>query len=61
MNEKLWVVYTIVDKPGQDKSFWVRIGRAFKNHDGSFNLNLDAVPINGKLHMRQEAIPSKEE
>jgi len=54
MSEKIWVVYTIIDKPGYDKSFWVRIGRAFVNRDGSFNLNLDALPINGKLHLREE-------
>jgi len=54
MSEKIWVVYTIIEKPGFDKSFWVRIGRAFVNRDGSFNLNLDALPVNGKLHLREE-------
>lgn len=44
-------VYTIVEKPG-DKSFWLRIGWANVNRDGSFNLTLDALPTNGKLHVR---------
>jgi hypothetical protein len=54
MSDKIWVVYTIIEKPGFDKSFWVRIGRAFVNRDGSYNLMLDALPITGKLHLRQE-------
>jgi len=54
MSEKIWVVYTIIDRPGLDKAFWVRLGRAFVNRDGSFNLMLDALPTNGKLHLRQE-------
>lgn len=54
MSEKIWVVYTIIDKPGYDKSIWVRIGRAFINRDGSYNLNLDALPLTGKLHLREE-------
>src|SRR5689334_6639471 len=46
------VVYTIVEKKGQQKPFWTRIGVAFTNRDGSFNVHLDAVPINGQLHIR---------
>ena len=44
-------VYTIIEKPG-DKSFWLRIGWANVNRDGSVNLNLDALSLNGKLQMR---------
>lgn len=45
------VVYTIVERqPG--KSFWVRLGAAFANRDGSWNIQLDAVPTNGKLQLR---------
>jgi hypothetical protein len=45
-------VYTVVEK-GQGKSFWVRIGAGFTNRDGSMNLHLDALPINGKLQVRE--------
>jgi len=45
-------VYTIIDKPGDNKPFWLRIGWAHVNHDGSFNLHLDALPINGRLQVR---------
>lgn len=44
-------VYTIIDK-GAGKSVWIRIGWAHVNHDGSYNLTLDALPVNGKLQVR---------
>lgn len=50
-NRKMKAVYTVVEKPG-NKSVWVRIGWANENHDGSFNLNLDALPVNGRLQVR---------
>jgi hypothetical protein len=45
-------VYTIVERPGADKKFWVRIGTAFTNRDSSLNVHLDASPTNGQLHIR---------
>ena len=30
-----------------------RVGCAFVNRDGSYNLFLDALPVNGRLHMRE--------
>jgi hypothetical protein len=50
---KRLVVYTIIDKPGTDKSFWWRIGTAWINRDLSINIQLDAFPVNGKLHVRE--------
>ena len=44
-------VFTIVEGRG-DKKYWPRIGAAFENRDGSWNIKLDALPINGVLHMR---------
>jgi hypothetical protein len=44
-------VYTVIEK-GPGKSFWVRIGAGFTNRDGSMNLHLDALPVNGKLQVR---------
>ena len=44
-------IYTIVEKSGA-KPFWLRLGWAHLNQDGSFNLHLDALPLNGKLQMR---------
>lgn len=45
-------VYTIVEREGLDKSQWVKVGVAFENRDGSFNVRLDALPTNGLLHIR---------
>ncbi|MHB8417000.1 MAG: hypothetical protein ACYDCL_02920 [Myxococcales bacterium] len=50
---KRLVVYTIIDKPGTDRSFWWRIGTAWINRDQSINIQLDAFPVNGKLHVRE--------
>ena len=47
------VVFTIIDY-GENRSRWVRIGAAFTNQDGSLNVLLDAVPVNGKLHIRKQ-------
>lgn len=43
-------VYTIVERGS--RKHWLRIGVAFVNRDGSLNVRLDAVPINGQLHIR---------
>lgn len=44
-------VYTIIER-GQGRAYWLRIGVAFVNRDGSFNVRLDALPVNGQLHIR---------
>ncbi|MGO9838877.1 MAG: hypothetical protein ACLP1X_32250 [Polyangiaceae bacterium] len=45
-------VYTVIER-GPGKSFWVRIGVGFTNKDGSLNLRLDAIPVNGTLQVRE--------
>ncbi len=45
-------VYTIIEKEGFDKSFWIKVGACFTNRDGSLNVFLDALPVNGRLHIR---------
>jgi hypothetical protein len=45
-------VYTIVEREGSEKSLWVRIGSAFVNQDQSLNVKLNAVPVNGTIHIR---------
>jgi hypothetical protein len=49
--EAMKVVYTVVERsPG--KSVWTRVGVGFVNRDGSMNLRLDAIPVNGTLQVR---------
>ncbi len=50
---KRLVVYTIIEKAGSDKGFWAKIGSAWINRDQSINIQLDALPVNGKLHVRE--------
>jgi len=46
-------VFTIVEI-NDEKALWRRVGNAFQNRDGSYNLLLEALPVNGKLHMREQ-------
>jgi len=47
---KYRVVYTIIAKPSG--KVWLKIGAAFINRDGSENVLLDAMPVNGQLQIR---------
>ena len=44
--------FTVRDRGQDRKAFWARIGSAWVNKDGSFNLQLDALPIDGKIVLR---------
>ena len=41
-------IFGVVQRDGQDKGFWTRIGTAFENKDGSFNLKLDYLPTSAE-------------
>ena len=45
-------VYTIVEKQGA-KDYWLEIGVAGVNRDGSISAKLDAFPANGQVHIRE--------
>lgn len=47
------VVYTIIESG--EKSFWRAVGAAFVNRDESLTVLLDALPVNGRLHIRDQA------
>lgn len=44
-------VYTIIETGGE-KNRWLECGVAFTNRDGSLNLLLNALPVNGRLQVR---------
>ena len=46
------VVYNVVERTG--RKFWLRLWLAFVNRDGSLNVRLDAVPLTGQLHIRDD-------
>jgi hypothetical protein len=50
MAGKTKIAYVITEHMG--RTFWNRIGVAFENSDGSLNVKLDALPVNGELHIR---------
>lgn len=35
-----------------DRSFWTKCGVAFINKDGSINLKLHLLPLDGEVHLR---------
>jgi hypothetical protein len=46
-----YTVFTIVDTGGE-RSKWLECGIGFMNRDGSINLLLNALPVNGRLQVR---------
>ena len=56
---KLKQLWMVEDRPAtaqrEAKSFWTKVGVAFENRDGSWSLELAAVPVNGRLQMRDPA------
>lgn len=53
-NPPTWkAVYTVIESSGRsERPLWLRIGTAFVNRDGSLNVKLNALPVNGTLHIR---------
>jgi hypothetical protein len=45
-------VFTVVDRGDGRRPWWIKIGVAFPNQDGSLNVILEALPVSGKLHVR---------
>ena len=48
-------VFVIAERNGEEKQ-WTRIGVAFVNKDSSLNVVLDAMPVTGRLHIRDRKI-----
>jgi hypothetical protein len=44
------IAYVITNRNG--RSFWNRVGVAFVNSDGSINVKLEAMPVNGEIQIR---------
>jgi len=59
---EIFDVYTIREpKKDGEKSYWIKLGVAFKNRDESLNVILDGYPANGKLHIRKQTKKDKQE
>jgi len=42
----------LVEDRKNASSIWTRVGAAFENADGSWNIRLSAVPLGGRLNVR---------
>jgi len=52
---RMKVAYNVIERsPG--RSYWMRIGVGFVNQDGSINVRLDAVPLNGIVQLRDPEV-----
>ena len=54
---KMKIAYVVTQR-GTNK-YWTKIGVAFVNKDGSMNVKLEAVPVNGEIHVR-DYVPREE-
>lgn len=52
-NQPRRIVYALIPLQ-RGGTRWLRVGVAFLNRDGSENVYLDAVPLSGKLQIREE-------
>jgi hypothetical protein len=43
------VAYHVRDAGAGKKGFWNRVGVAWTNRDGGFTVQLDAVPLDGRI------------
>ena len=45
-------VFVVKDRGEGQKAWWTKVGSAWTCKDGSLNVQLDALPIDGKLNIR---------
>ena len=54
--QNIFVIHDKEKGDGEKISFWTKVGVAFENKDGSYSLDLSALPVGGRLHMRKPRI-----
>jgi hypothetical protein len=52
MESKKMKVLCPISTKDEKKTVWKNLGIAFENKDGSINVYLDVLPLNGKLQLR---------
>ena len=58
--KKPMAAFSIVERKGLEKPLWTRVGAAFVNRDGSINIYLDSLPLQGKIQLRDEPLRARE-
>lgn len=56
MNDKIKDVFLVSDKQHGDRAHILRIGVAFVNKDNSLSVVLDAIPLTGRLYIRDRRL-----
>ena len=54
-------LFGVVQREGMAKGFWTRIGTAFQNQDGSWNLRFDYLPTDRGVTIQMRPVRSGEE
>lgn len=54
-------IFGVVQREGMEKGFWTRIGTAFQNQDGSWNLRFDYLPTDRAATVQMRPVKSAEE
>lgn len=54
-------IYGVVQREGMEKGFWTRIGTAFRNQDGSWNLRFDYLPTDPSVTVQMRPARANDE
>lgn len=54
-------LFGVVQREGMEKGFWTRIGTAFQNQDGSWNLRFDYLPTDRTVTIQMRPVRSAED
>ncbi len=54
-------IFGIVKREGMQRGFWTRIGTAFQNRDGSWNLRFDYLPTDTSATVQMRPVSTGEE
>lgn len=54
-------LFGVVQREGMEKGFWTRIGTAFQNQDGSWNLRFDYLPTDRGVTIQMRPMRSGED
>lgn len=61
-NKPVFNAYTVQDRGEGREAFWLKIGAAFEHKDGKgLNLELQALPLDGRIVLREWKEPEKAE
>ncbi len=51
---KKFEAWNIIERKPGEKAFWHKVGIGYLNRDGSINVLLDSIPLQGKVQLRED-------